>query len=452
MFTDKSLDSVFYRGGRGSVGTIVHGSGVRITDSDGREYIDAMGGVAVQIVGHGNPSIGAAMAEAAKDYAYTYSQTFTTRHQKNLAERLTTRLSIPEGAAYYFASGGSEANEVAMKFARQYHMVRGNPEKYKVIRRAHAYHGNTMGTLSVSDRPSWRQDYDPYLFNSPRVSGWRTARELQAAGGQDDILTARALDELERVIWSEGPRTISAMIIEPVSGSSVAGAETPLGYLKGVRELCDEHDILLISDEVFVGYGRLGAPRATPLFGIEPDILVLGKGLGSGYAPLSSVVLFPEIFSVLGGPSGRHQQGYTFSGLPMSCAVGVAVSDYIEEHQLFAAAAERGASLHRKLREALKESAYVGDIRGRGMLVGIEFVEDKASLKPFPEELQIAGRVTQGCRDRGVILSPGSPQIDDFHGGDQIHLAPPFVTSEEDVDLIVSAIRDSVTDTMSSVG
>lgn len=451
MITEGKSGTVFYRNGEGSVSTIVSGAGARVTDSSGREYIDAMGGVAVQIVGHGNETIARAIGDAAKGYAYSYTQNFTNPHQEALVERLTERLGFDPQSKYYFGSGGSDANEMAIKFAREYHLSRGDQQKYKVIRREHAYHGNTLGTLAVSDRPSWRQNYEPYYFPSPVVPGWLTARDLLRFDGDEGALTNYALRELERTIWSEGPRTISAIILEPVSGSSIAGAGLPAGYLEGVRELCDRHNILVISDEVFVGYGRLGLPRAMAGLGAEPDITTLGKGLGSGYTALSAVVLAPNVSEALGGDKAKHNQGYTFSGIPLACAVGVAVSDYVDEHKLFEQAARSGEILHSKLSDRLGSVKHVGDLRGRGMLAGIDLVQDQTSLTPFPQNFKVADRVAAACRDRGVIVSPGAPQVDDFRGGDQLHVAPPYIISEGDLDLIVEVIGDSVDDVLAQV-
>lgn len=436
--------SVFYRGGDASVGSLVSGRGARVTDSTGREYIDAMGGVAVQIIGHGNETVAAAMSDAAQNYVYAYAQNFTTPMQEEFAERLVNRLSLPKGSKLYFASGGSESNEMALKFARQYHLERGNPGKYKVIRREHAYHGNTFGTLSVSDRPSWRSGFEPYLFESPVAPGWLTARSLMRAEGNEAAITAHAIETLERLIWSSGAETISVMILEPMSGSSIAGASMPAGYIERVRELCDQHDILLISDEVFVGYGRIGYPSALAGLGAQADITVLGKGLGSGYAPLSAAVLSPKVMAGLGGSSAQHGQGYTFSGLPFSCAVGCAVSDVIEEQGLFAESARLGEIMHVRLRERLQGSPFVGDIRGRGMLAGIELVQDKHTLTPFSEGLGVAGQIAAALRDRGIIASPGSPHVDDARGGDQLHLAPPYVITEQEIDTVIEALAQSI--------
>lgn len=442
--SEAKQSSVFFRGGKGSVGTLVSGKGVNVTDVNGETYIDAMGGVAVQVVGHGNEDVAAAITESLKNYVYAYSQNFTTPHQDALVERLASRLCFPAGSKFYFGSGGSDANEMAIKFARQYHLTRGRHSKSKVIRREHSYHGNTVGTLSLSDRPSWRQGFDPYLFTSPVAPGWRTARDLQRVNGNEDELTRQALESLERLIWSEGPDSISAIIMEPVSGSSIAGAELPEGYLRGVREVCNAHDILIISDEVFVGYGRVGARRAMADLGVEPDISTLGKGLGSGYAPLSATVISPDVHAALGGDSARHGQGYTFSGLPLACATGVAVSDFIDAHNLFERVPELGTHMKSQLEDSLLDLPIVGEVRGRGLLAGIELVENKADLRPFPEHKRIADRVANAARKRGVLVSPGSPQTANFMGGDQIHLAPPYVISESELNHVVRVVTESI--------
>ncbi len=433
---------VFYRGGIGSVPVITSGKGAYIFDADGNKFLDAMGGVAVQIVGHGNEEIREAANKALENYAYTYSQNFTTVHQEGLAQRLRERLDFPLDSMMYFGSGGSDANEIAMKFARQYHISRGKVGKYKVIGRSHAFHGNTFGTLSVSDRPSWRVTYDPYLFKSPKAPGWKTKRNLLTMS--DEELKEKSIDELKRIIWSEGADTISAFILEPISGSSIAGAEPPTGYLEAVRSICDANDILLIADEVFVGYGRVGSRRASRLFNIEPDITTLGKGLGSGYAPLSACVLSPKVFSALGGRKARHQQGYTFSGIPLSCAIGVAVSDFVEKNNLFESARTIGNALHQRLHQELDSLEIVGEVRGRGMLAGIELVKDKKLMSPFEEELNVANKVAENCRELGVVVSPGSPQQAEFSGGDQIHLAPPYITDSNDIEILVSSLRESI--------
>lgn len=293
--------------------------------------------------------------------------------------------------------------------------------------------------------------YDPYLLHSPKVGGWLTRRTLLETGNDEDALSAKYLADLEQIIFTEDPSTISAFILEPISGSSVAGAFAPRGYLEGVAELCRKHGILLIADEVFAGYGRTGKPRAMDHYGVKPDIFTLGKGMGSGYAPLSACLLSADVAATIRNNSGRHTQGYTFSGLPLACAIGVAVAEYIEAEDLFTRSAETGTTLREGLAARLSGLGDRVEVRGSGMLVGIEFFADGSTCQPHDPALGIGAKMAAKCMADGVVVLTGAPGGALFAGGDQLHFAPPFVATAEDIAQIIDVVGASVDSTFAEL-
>lgn len=417
----------------------VGGDGVYLIDDTGRRYLDAAGGVAVNVVGHGERTITDAIAAHGAEVNYVYGAAFTSPWQEELARDLAgvTKLAAPK---VFFCSGGSEANETAVKLARQYHVERGEPRRWKIISRWQGYHGNTLGMLSVSGRPSWRSIHDPYLFRVPHIDPPYCYR--CPYGLTYPSCGIRCAEDLERTIRLEGPETIAAFIAEPVIGTSVTGVVPVPEYYSRIREICDEFGILFIADEVLCGYGRTGRSCAIDHWGVVPDIITMGKALGSGYAALAACVADEHVVDALRRGSGQFVHGFTYSGLPLSCFIGVQVFNMIQDAGLFDRSAEQGKYLFDQL-AVLSRHPIVGDIRGLGLLAGVEFVADRETRRPFPPELNLTERIVTRAEERGLLLRQGVGGANYGHGGDHIQITPPYIISRGEIDELVSVL-DSV--------
>ncbi len=420
----------------------VSGSGVYLIDDQGKRYLDAAGGVAVNVVGHGERRIMDAIAAHADELNYVYGAAFTSPWQEELARNLAgiTPLEAPK---VFFCSGGSEANETAVKLARQYHLERGEPRRWKVISRWQGYHGNTLAMLSVSGRPSWRSIYDPYLFQVPHIDPPYCYR--CPYGLAYPSCRIACAEDLERTIRLEGPETISAFIAEPVIGTSVTGVVPVPGYYSRIREICDEHGILFIADEVLCGYGRTGRACAIDHWDVVPDIITMGKALGSGYAALAACVADGRIVDALRAGSGQFVHGFTYSGLPLACFIGTQVFSLVQQDDLYSRSAEQGRYLFEQL-AGISAHRIVGDIRGLGLLAGIEFVADQMTGTPFPAELNVTERVVALAERRGLLLRQGAPGANYASGGDHIQISPPYVITRGEIDELVSGLDGVIGD------
>ncbi|MDO0916650.1 aminotransferase class III-fold pyridoxal phosphate-dependent enzyme [Streptomyces sp. DT2A-34] len=433
--------AVLQRDLRHAYKTIVSAEGMYLFDSEGRPYMDAVGGAAVNIIGHGVGRVSEALAAASASTSFVYSAVFTNPWQERLAESLSALAPVDDGKVF-FCSGGSEANESAVKIARQYHLDRGRATKWKIISRGMSYHGNTLSMLGLSGRPSWSSRYSPYIASSPRIAPafcYRCPFSAEFPG-----CGTPCADDLERSILQEGPETVAAFIAEPVSGTSLAGAVPVAGYYERIREICDRYDILFIADEVLTGYGRTGKPFAIEHWDAKPDILTVGKGLGSGYAPLAACVASGRIVETIRSTSGQYVHGFTYGGMPMACAVGVQVYEIVEENELFDRSAEMGEHLHHRLRELAGRRDEVGDVRGIGLLAGVELVADKKTKRPFDKDHNIAKRVVEVAETRGVLLREGTPGVNHGSGGDQIQISPPYIITREEIDELVTVLDESI--------
>jgi adenosylmethionine-8-amino-7-oxononanoate aminotransferase len=440
--------AVLYRDLKKTYPTAVRGEGVYLWDADGRRYLDAAGGAAVVTVGHGVPEIVQAMADQAARIAYAYIAQFSNEPLERLAERVVAL--APEGISkVYFVSGGSEAAETALKLARQYHLLRGHPGKYRVVSRWQAYHGNTIGALSMSGRTQWFRDFRPYALDFPHIAPchcYRCPFDLAYPG-----CGVRCATDLERVIRQEGAESIAAFIAEPIVGTSGAALTPPAEYFRIVREICDRHDILFIADEVITGFGRTGRPFAIQHWGVVPDMLLVGKGISSGYAPLGGVLLHERVVQAFRETGASPFLPFTFAGNPVSCAAGLAVSDYAEKHGLFARAAGMGQVLFAEL-ERLRRSPMVGEIRGMGLLAGIELVADRGDKRPFPPEAGIGRRVAAAAFSRGLILLAGQPGLVEGLAGDHLLLAPPYVITKEQIESVVEILGSALAEVAAEAG
>jgi adenosylmethionine-8-amino-7-oxononanoate aminotransferase len=419
---------------------ITRGKGVYLYDREGREYLDAVGGIAVVNVGHGVPEIIAAMTEQAQRVAFVSGGAFANEPAQALAEELATW--APAGMRHVLLlAGGSEATETAMKLARQYHVERGKAGKYRVISRWISYHGNTIGALSMSGRTAWRWEFIPYLQNFPKIHPPYCYR--CPYGKTYPSCQVACADDLERVITLEGPDSIAAFIAEPVIGTSAAGVTPPPEYYPRIREICDKYDVLFIADEVITGIGRTGKNFGIEHWGVVPDMITTAKALSSGYAPLSAVIVHDRVYDAIAQGSGRTTQGFTYSGHPLSAAVGLAVLKYLKAHDLVANAARIGKHLLERL-STLKRFPIVGDVRGTGLILGVEFVADPATKRPFPPDAGVTRRIVEATLAEGVVVVPGMGGLIDGVAGDHIQISPPYIFTEAHVEQLMRALEVAI--------
>jgi adenosylmethionine-8-amino-7-oxononanoate aminotransferase len=432
---------VIHRNLRATPPVAVAGEGVWLIDAQGRRYLDASGGAAVSCLGHGHPDVIAAMHAQIDALAYAHTGFFTSEVAESLADHLAAR--APVGLAnVYFVSGGSEAMEAALKLARQHFVEIGQPERTRFIGRRQSYHGNTLGALAVGGNEWRRKQFAPLLIDVLRVSpcyAWRDQRvdESEAA------YTQRLLDELEATIVAAGPRRVIAFCAETVVGATAGALPPTAGYFKGVREICDRHGVLWIADEVMCGMGRTGTLHAVEQEGASPDLLVVAKGLGGGYQPIGAVLAHERVIAPLRDGSGIFQHGHTYLGHPTACAAALAVQRVIERDDLLANVRERGAQLMAALRERFGAHAHVGDIRGRGLFVGVELVADRSTKATFDPARKLHAKVKARAFANGLLVYPMGGTIDGVHG-DHVLVAPPFICTAAEIDTIVDRLAASI--------
>lgn len=419
----------------------VGGEGVHLIDAQGKRYLDASGGAAVSCLGHGHPDVLAAMHAQIDRLAYAHTSFFTSQPAEQLADHLAA--NAPDGLSnVYFVSGGSEAMEAALKLARQNFVERGQPERTLFIGRRQSYHGNTLGALAVGGNEWRRKQFAPLLMEVLRVSpcyAWRDQR----TGESEAQYTLRLLDELEATVQAAGPQRVIAFCAETVVGATLGAVPPTAGYFKGVRELCDRHGILWIADEVMCGMGRTGSLHAVEQEGAAPDLMIIAKGLGGGYQPIGAVLAHERVIAPLREGSGLFQHGHTYLGHPMACAAALAVQRVIERDDLLAQVRTRGAQLMAALGKRLGAHRNVGDIRGRGLLVGVELVQDRASKATFDPARKLHARIKARAFANGLLCYPMGGTIDGQHG-DHVLLAPPFIVSEAELQTIVERLALSI--------
>ncbi|MET0264904.1 MAG: aspartate aminotransferase family protein [Duganella sp.] len=426
----------------------VNASGLYVQDSSGKRYLDASGGAAVSSLGHAHPEVLAAMHAQIDRNAYAHTAFFSCEAAEQLAARLAE--DAPGDLDHvYLVSGGSEAMETALKLARQYYVEAGEEQRSVFIARRQSYHGNTLGALAIGGNEWRRRPFAPLLIDVPRVAPCFEYRYRPADQSTEDY-TASLLDELEETIVAAGPQRVIAFCAETVVGATAGAVPPTPGYFRGVRRLCDRYGILWIADEVMCGMGRTGTLYAFEQEGALPDLVVLGKGLGAGYQPIGAVLARAPIVDRLREGSGAFQHGHTYMGHPVAAAAALAVQQVIQRECLLGAVTVRGATLRRLLREALGEHPYVGDIRGRGLLVGVELVRDRASKAPFDPALRLHAAVKEQAMARGLMVYPMGGTIDGLRG-DHILLAPPFIATDADLAEITGRLVDAVTRAVASV-
>jgi adenosylmethionine-8-amino-7-oxononanoate aminotransferase len=436
--------ALFYRRLDRDFPLAVRGEGAWIIDEAGRRYLDACSGAMVAGVGHGVAEIAAAVAAQARELAYVNGSQFTNAAAEDLAAELAEVLPEPLRYSYFLASG-SEAIEAAVKLARQYWVERGRPEKWKVIRRNPSYHGNTLAALALSGREHYRRIYRPLLLDFPSIPAPDPYRhpgpDCAACNGE-----ALALE-----LAAQGPETVAAFLAEPILGSSGGAVVPPPAYYRRVAELCREHDVLYIADEVLTGCGRTGRWFAFQHYDPVPDVVVLGKGLNGGYAPLSAVVASREIAATLARGSGAFNHAQTYSHHPVTCAAGAATLRYLKRHRLVERCAAASAGFFAEL-ATLADHPAVGDVRGAGLLAGIEFVRDRTTREPMPRGWRFAERLVERAREEeGLIVWPNVGHADGTRG-DLLIVAPPLAVTPEEVAEIGARLRRALAATPMAAG
>ncbi|MDT2083854.1 MAG: aspartate aminotransferase family protein [Planktomarina sp.] len=419
----------------------VASKGCYIFDDSGQRYLDGSGGAAVSCLGHADPEVVQAIQIQTSKMAFAHTGFFSSDPAEELAE-LLVQYAPGDLDRVYFVSGGSESIEAALKLARQYHIENGEPNRRHIIARRQSYHGNTLGALAAGGN-KWRRDqFEPILINVSHIAPCyeyidKSKQEKTYDYGQ------RVAQELEDEILRLGSGTVMAFIVEPVVGATMGAVPAVKGYFKRIEEICQKYGVLLILDEVMCGMGRTGYLYAAEADNISPDILCIAKGLGAGYQPIGAMLCTKKIYDVIGGGTGFFQHGHTYMGHPVACAAGLAVVQAIINRDLLKSVKQRSAQLLNELKNQFNTHLNVGDIRGRGLFIGLELVKDRDTKKPFDPSLKIAANIKRSAFEAGLICYPMSGTRDG-KWGDHILLAPPFIINEKQVVELVEKIAVSL--------
>ncbi len=425
--------------------TATSAQGCYIYDKSGKPYLDGSGGAAVSCLGHGDPDIISAIKAQADQLSFAHTGFFTSEPAEELTE-LLIKHAPGELDRVYLVSGGSEATEAAIKLARQFHIENGQPKRQHLIARKQSYHGNTLGALAAGGNEWRRKQFSPLLINVSHISPCyeyilREETETAYEYGQ------RMAQELEDEILRLGPETVMAFMAEPVVGATLGAVPAVEGYFQKIRKICDQYGVLLILDEVMCGMGRTGHLYACDAERVSPDILCIAKGLGAGYQPIGAMLCTSHIYECIENGSGLFQHGHTYLGHPVAAAAANAVIKKLVNNDLVDRAAEKGKKLSNMLESKFSQHPNVGDIRGRGLFQGIEFVEDRETKKPFDPNLKFATKLKMNAFEAGLICYPMSGTRDGKNG-DHVLLAPPFIIEDSQMDELIEKIDSAITKTL----
>ncbi|MEC9198275.1 MAG: aspartate aminotransferase family protein [Pseudomonadota bacterium] len=435
------MSHIFGRSTRGKLPTAVAGDGCYLIDAAGKRYLDGSGGAAVSCLGHSNARVRAALHAQVDQLAFAHTGFFTSDPAEELADRLVA--AAPEGIdRVYLVSGGSEAVEAALKLARQYYMEIGQPQRHRVIARRQSYHGNTLGALAAGGNEWRRAQFAPLLVETTHISPCYEYRG-RAEGESVEDYGLRVADELEAEILRLGPETVMAFVAEPVVGATAGAVPAVEGYLKRIREICDEYGILLILDEVMCGMGRTGYLFACEEDGVSPDMITIAKGLGAGYQPIGALLVQGKIYDAIAAGSGFFQHGHTYMGHAMAAAAANAVLSEIEENDLLARVRSQGDKLQNALVAQFGQHAHVGDVRGRGLFRGVELVADRDTKQPFDPAKKLHAKIKAAAFEAGLICYPMGGTIDGVNG-DHVLIAPAFIIEDTQIDELVSKLSTAI--------
>ena len=417
------------------------GEGCYLVDASGKRYFDGSGGAAVSCLGHGDPEVIAAVKAQVEKLAFAHTGFFTSEPAEKLADLLIAHAPGNLDRAL-FVSSGSEANEAAIKLARQYFVEKGETNRRFLIARRQSYHGNTLGALAVGGNQWRRKQFAPLLVDVSHISPCYEYADRSPDESTSDY-EQRVAQELEDEILRLGTDSVIAFIAEPVVGATAGAVPAVEGYFARVRQICDRYGVLLILDEVMCGMGRTGHLFACEAEDVTPDIACIAKGLGAGYQPIGAMLCSQEIYQAIEDGSGFFQHGHTYLGHPVAAAAGCAVLEAIISRDLVARVREMGERFDQALKERLGEHPHVGDIRGRGLFRGVELVEDRADKTPFDPGVRLAANIKKAAFEQGLICYPMSGTRDGVNG-DHILLAPPFILEDEHIEEIVTKLDASI--------
>ncbi len=418
----------------------VRAEGCTIWDAAGRAYLDAAGGAIVVNVGHGRQSIVDAMERQARAFTYVHGTTFTTEALETYARAVGRYLPVDDPAIYP-VSGGSEAIESCLKLVRSYHLSRREPDRTVVIARWGSYHGNSIGALDLSGREPLRRPYEPWLGRFSHVNAAYPYRGGEAAAhalGDAEALAA----ELEAAIAEAGQGRVAAFVAEPIVGATLGAVAPPDGYWPAIAEVCRRHGVLLVADEVMTGFGRTGRWFGMDHWGVRADVMAAAKGVAGGYFPLGLAVASGNVYETINA-GGGFVHGFTYSHSPVGAAVASEVLRILETEKLVEASAAKGERLRALVSDRLGGHANVGEVRGRGLLVGVELVADRATRRPFPRAARLIEGVVAHARDAGLLLYHGTGNADGTNG-DTVLLGPPFVVTDDEMKTIAARLGDAV--------
>jgi len=419
----------------------VSSDGCYIIDENGKQYLDGSGGAAVSCLGHGDPDVIKAVQDQTSKMAFAHTGFFSSDPAEELAELLIDN-APGELDRVYFVSGGSEAIEAAIKLARQFHIENGEPSRHHIIARKQSYHGNTLGALAAGGNKWRRNQFEPILIDASHISPcYEYVDKLKEETSFD--YGQRVAQELEDEILRLGTDKVMAFIVEPVVGATMGAVPAVPGYFKKVRNICDKYGVLLILDEVMCGMGRTGYLFASEFDEIAPDILCIAKGLGAGYQPIGAMLCSKNIYNRLGKGSGFFQHGHTYMGHPVACAAALAVLKAILNRKLLSSIKSKSNQLFNCLETQLGHHPNIGDIRGRGLFIGIEIVKNIETKKPFDPNLKVAASIKHAAFEAGLICYPMSGTRDG-KWGDHILLAPPFIINENQIIELVNKLSISI--------
>ena len=439
------MSHVFHRSLRQDYPLAVRGEGMYVIDAAGKRYLDACGGAAVSCLGHSDAEVIEAIKAQLDRLPYAHTSFFTNEPMEALADELIA--NAPTGMSHvYFVSGGSEAVEAALKLARQYFVEAGQPQRRHVIARLQSYHGNTLGALATGGNVWRRRQYEPLLFPVQHVSPCYAYRG-KTQGETDDAYGTRLAEELDATIRALGAESVIAFCAETVVGATLGAVPPVPGYFRKIREVCDRHGVLLILDEVMCGMGRTGTLYACEQEGIAPDIVCIAKGLGAGYQPIGAAIVSSQIVETIRDGSGFFQHGHTYLGHAAACAGALAVQRAIRNRNLLGDVRRLGDLFGEKLRTRFGRHANVGDIRGRGLFWGLEFVRDLGTKEPFDPALRVHSRLKAQALEMGLMCYPMGGTLDGQRG-DHVLLAPPFIMEETHADEIVEKLAGALDRTL----
>lgn len=451
-----AMSHVFHRHSRKTYPLAVAGHGCWIADASGRRYLDACGGAAVSVLGHQHPAVIAAMHEQIDRLSYAHTSFFTTPVAEELADRLVSAAPFfgdnPERRLdrAYIVSSGSESIEAALKLARQFSIERGDSHRTHFIARRQSYHGNTLGALAVGGNAWRRAQFKELLMPVSHVAPCYEYRGRQGAESPQDY-SARLVREFEQEVLAIGPERVLAFVAEPVVGATLGAVPPTPGYFKGIREVCDRFGILLILDEVMCGMGRTGSLFAYEQEGVAPDMVAIAKGLGGGYQPIAALLVSKQIHDTIADGSGFFQHGHTYLGHPVACAAAVAVLRVLTGTDLIGSVRGKSAQLMAGLQSIFASHPNVGDIRGRGLFVGIELVSNRNSKTPFPAALRMHERVKAEAMLEGLMCYPMGGTIDGQEG-DHVMLAPPLVMEGGEINQVIERLANALQKSLMTSG